>query len=1096
MTGVDSKATEINVPKSVTVLSQEIAITGVSADAFKGNTTITSVTFADDSQITSIPDECFMGCTGLNSVSLPSSVSKIGNKAFYGCTNLNFSLPNGLEEIGDYAFKNCKADKYQVTIPAKVSHIGEGAFYGVANLRHFYIDEANTVLKELPDYCLYGCDIYVLRLTDNVEKIGNNFLTTSIKTRICYPNSGELVLPRNLKEIGENAFPLISEALYRIVFRGDVLPKIAANSFSDGVFANSQVVFTEGGYGQYSSSTNWQKFKNVGKEYVDGNITYALNPVDKTASLIAYPKGDMDELKLPETVAGEYKLKTVGAYSFMQNKIGNLWIPKTVSSVNKAFSEHFISVDNVYFEAGSEVKSIGNDFRKINNHITLPDHLETIEDNAFIDNVFESIVIPASVKEIGDRALPYRKVYFMGKKPAKMGYNFYSENSACYVFPANKESFGDRLDEVYVSDSWTLAFTDGDGLEYTLAPASDAVKYNVTSMNLADEHKTDIVVPSTVSLYGVESLPMTKLPNNTFKGSDLTSVKIGEGFETLGSSSFNGSKSLASVTLPESLKTIGDSCFMDCSQLASVTLPANVSTLGSQTFSGCSSLETVKFLGNGIKELPYLCFADAGIKSIQVPKGVETLGLYCFEYCKSLESVTLPDGLKTVEGSFRGCESLTSVTLPATVSTLGSSTFQQCSSLESVVFLGNGIKELPWRCFEHSGIKSIKIPESVTTLGEQCFSENYSLTSVNIPQNVTKISKRAFSSCTSLSEVTISEGLDSIETRAFSNCTSLKSITLPNSLSYILMAFEKCPQLRRIEMLGDVPEVFNVVADDEVYNNAELIVKKSYYENYLKSSAWTKFKNFPNPYIVYFDDNGKLDNDTYKAGYAHYERSLDVPVDYITLCLPYDIQLSDVEGFDEVYVPSGLALYKGTDLLVLLDKKDIATDVVAARTPMFIKKTSGVESTVIVNHNEFTVDDNTYVNDEPAKLKVYDWDGTSGLMKQNTSIDVRFGGTVSSIPAIDNALTLGSGGVFGKSSSISAYRSYLTLASNAVQKVGKVSIGIDGETTGIEGLVSVGSSAGNNYVYTVNGTLVNTTGETAGLAKGVYIINNKKIVVK
>ena len=326
--------------------------------------------------------------------------------------------------------------------------------------------------------------------------------------------------------------------------------------------------------------------------------------------------------------------------------------------------------------------------------------------------------------------------------------------------------------------------------------------------------------------------------------------------------------------------------------------------------------------------------------------------------------------------------------------------------------------------------------------------------------------------------------------------TGLTEIKIPAGvISVGTDAFSDCKQLKRIELLGYVSSSKSV-ADDYVYNNTELIVKKDDYDKYASSKEWSKFKNFPNPFFVYFDDDSKLDNGSYKAEWAHYKRSLDVPTDYITLCLPYDIRLSDVEGFDEVYVSSGLALYRGSDLIVLLDKKDIDNDVVKARTPMFIKKTSGVESTVIVNDNEFAVDDNTYVNDAPAKLKVYDWDGTSGLMKQNTSIDVRFGGTVSSIPTIDNALTLGRGGVFGKSTSIGAYRSYLTLRNNAPQKVGKVMLDIDGETTGIEGLVTAEPAAGNNYVYTVNGTLVNTTGQTAGLAKGVYIKNNKKIVVK
>ena len=218
LTGLaDSKATDIKVPKSVTFGTTELVITGVSANVFKGNTTIKSVTFADDSQITSIPDECFMGCTSLSSVSLPSSVSKLGNKAFYGCTSLVVPLSSGLEEIGDYAFVQCKAYNGDIRIPAKVSHIGVGAFRDMESLELFAIDEGNTVLKELPNECLYGCNIYSLRLTDNIEKIGDNFLTTTLKSRVVYPNSGELVLPRNLKEIGENAFPLVSKALFRIV---------------------------------------------------------------------------------------------------------------------------------------------------------------------------------------------------------------------------------------------------------------------------------------------------------------------------------------------------------------------------------------------------------------------------------------------------------------------------------------------------------------------------------------------------------------------------------------------------------------------------------------------------------------------------------------------------------------------------------------------------------------------------------------------------------------------------------------------------------------------------------------------------------------
>lgn len=60
--------------------------------------------------VTEIGDYAFLGCHNLKSVSLPSTLKRIGVGAFCNCENLNgfdLQLPNGLLEIGDYAFKNC-----------------------------------------------------------------------------------------------------------------------------------------------------------------------------------------------------------------------------------------------------------------------------------------------------------------------------------------------------------------------------------------------------------------------------------------------------------------------------------------------------------------------------------------------------------------------------------------------------------------------------------------------------------------------------------------------------------------------------------------------------------------------------------------------------------------------------------------------------------------------------------------------------------------------------------------------------------------------------------------------------------------------------
>ena len=67
-------------------------------------------------------------CTGLTSVTIPASVTSIGDYAFYGCTGLtSVTIPASVTSIGDYAFYGCTG-LTSVTIPASVTSIGYCAF--------------------------------------------------------------------------------------------------------------------------------------------------------------------------------------------------------------------------------------------------------------------------------------------------------------------------------------------------------------------------------------------------------------------------------------------------------------------------------------------------------------------------------------------------------------------------------------------------------------------------------------------------------------------------------------------------------------------------------------------------------------------------------------------------------------------------------------------------------------------------------------------------------------------------------------------------------------------------------------------------------
>ena len=88
-----------------------------------------------------IKNKIFFNNKTLESLTLPGSLSKIGEYAFYRCANLkNVTLSEGIVTIGGCAFQDCVALE-EVKIPESVREIGSGAFGGCSSLKSIVIPE-------------------------------------------------------------------------------------------------------------------------------------------------------------------------------------------------------------------------------------------------------------------------------------------------------------------------------------------------------------------------------------------------------------------------------------------------------------------------------------------------------------------------------------------------------------------------------------------------------------------------------------------------------------------------------------------------------------------------------------------------------------------------------------------------------------------------------------------------------------------------------------------------------------------------------------------------------------------------------------------
>ena len=159
------------------------------------HSSLTSLTLP--SSLQSIGDRAFWGCKSLTSLTLPSSLQSIGDSAFYGCYSLtSLTLPSSLQSIGDYAFCDCNS-LTSLTLPSSLQSIGDSAFCGCKSLTSLTLPSS---LQSIGDSAFRDCSsLTSLTLPSSLQSIEDSaFRDCSSLT--------SLTLPSSLQSIGDSAF--------------------------------------------------------------------------------------------------------------------------------------------------------------------------------------------------------------------------------------------------------------------------------------------------------------------------------------------------------------------------------------------------------------------------------------------------------------------------------------------------------------------------------------------------------------------------------------------------------------------------------------------------------------------------------------------------------------------------------------------------------------------------------------------------------------------------------------------------------------------------------------------------------------------------
>lgn len=194
-----------------------------------------------------------------------------------------------------------------------------------------------------------------------------------------------------------------------------------------------------------------------------------------------------------------------------------------------------------------------------------------------------------------------------------------------------------------------------------------------------------------------------------------------------------------------------------------------------QTLSGIADSITVNVQNNSTAESDSIAqrkfYKQNDLTNYDIGENIKTIGRLAFAE-SGLKSIVIPDNVTEIEyGAFMSCVNLADVTIPDTVTNIGTKAFEGTAWLnnwkngesdDDFLIVGDGI------LLAYKGNEAhVEIPDGVKQIGSEVFKGRTEILDVAVPASVNKICAEAFRNCSSLTGLTGCEGLKTVVRGAF-----------------------------------------------------------------------------------------------------------------------------------------------------------------------------------------------------------------------------------------------------------------------------------------------------------------------------------------